>query len=62
MSAYTFAPLTPEQLEALALWVAEHEHQWKTKLAVAWVRGTAPPILHALRNTHGPLWLELVQW
>lgn len=50
-------PLTDEQTEAVARYALAHETSWRTALFAEWCRGTASPILHALRRTHGLAWL-----
>ena len=52
------APLMLAQLEALRTYARDHGRTWKTQLRVEWMNATAPPLLHHLRNTHGPVWLE----
>lgn len=54
----TYRDITPEQRRALADYADEHGSGWKRKLMTEWMRGSAPPELHALRNSHGPEWLE----
>lgn len=51
------ADLTAEQEAALAAFAAKTGRNWKSALSDAWMRAAAPPILHRLRNTHGPSWL-----
>lgn len=53
-----FAPLTPEQLAALVRLKRAHGAAWKRELGAAWMRASAEPVLHRLRNTHGPAWLD----
>ena len=36
----------------------EHGRSWKTRLWVQWTDATADLLLHRLRNTHGPAWLD----
>lgn len=51
--------LTPEQIDALLEWRDMHgDENWKHKLTLAWIRASAPAPLHALRNSHGPSWLD----
>lgn len=54
----TFAPLTDEQVADLIDFSIEHGPMWKSMLATAWTRGSAPASLHALRNSHGTEWLR----
>lgn len=56
-----FAPLDPEQATALALYAVLHGPGWKDELRAAWMIASAEPILHRLRNTHGPAWLAAVR-
>ena len=50
--------LDPETLQALQDWKSEHGDRWARALRVAWMRASAPPPLHRLRNTLGPSWLD----
>lgn len=50
-------PISPEQQRALARYAKENGVRWKRQLMIDWSRASAPAVLHALRNTHGPLWL-----
>ena len=50
--------LDAEQTAALAAFAAEHGRSWKAQLRRQWERASANPILHGLRNTHGPTWLD----
>lgn len=50
-------PLTSEEHEALHAFAQQHGRTWKSQLLRLWEKAAAPPILHALRNTHGPSWL-----
>ena len=52
-----FAPLTPEQSDALARFQQAHGRAWKARLRSLWTTATAEPALHRLRNTHGLTWL-----
>ena len=56
-----FAPLDPEQAAALALCAKAHGRSWKDALRAAWTTASAEPVLHRLRNTHGPAWLSSVR-
>ena len=51
-------PLMLCQIEALQLFARTHGRSWKSRLRTEWSNATADPLLHRLRNTHGPLWLE----
>ena len=53
-----YSPLTPEQLHALVTFAERNGRTWKAKLSDLWMRAAADPILHGLRNTHGPTWLH----
>lgn len=53
----SFSPLTDEQLFAISSYAKEHGNDWKNDLLVDWMRASAAPILHGLRNSHGPTWL-----
>lgn len=50
-------PLTCEQEEALQHFAKAHGRTWKHVLWVQWMQASAAPLLHALRNSHGPNWL-----
>jgi hypothetical protein len=50
-------PLTCEQEEALKRSAQAHGRTWKHVLRAQWLQASAEPILHALRNSHGPNWL-----
>jgi hypothetical protein len=50
-------PLLREQRAALQAYAAEHGRCWKEHLLAEWINATAEPLLHQLRNTHGPTWL-----
>ena len=53
--------MTPEQVAALKEFAAENGRGWKRKLQEKWMKASAPPELHALRNSHGPSWLGKVK-
>lgn len=55
---YNREPLDQETLAALAEWAQEHGVRWYANLSRAWFNASAPPLLHRLRNTHGPAWLR----
>lgn len=59
-ASVTRGVLTPEQTLALADWQEQHGSKWKTALRAAWMHASAPSALHALRNTHGPKWLDQI--
>lgn len=50
--------LSPEQVADLQAYAAKHGRTWKAKLRDEWMRASASPTLHHLRNTHGPSWLD----
>ena len=68
----TFPRLTRRQLKALTSFIEDHENwgamRWSTEdtwheaLLRTWrqdcEQGVRAQILHALRNTHGPTWLQ----
>lgn len=51
-------PLDMEQAAAIAAYAHENGRTWKTRLHCEWLRASADPILHGLRNTHGAKWLH----
>ena len=51
------ATLTQEQAAALDAYKVEHGEQWRTMPSREWLRGSAPALLHKLRNSHGNKWL-----
>jgi hypothetical protein len=55
------ATLTPEQVAALDAYKVEHGEQWRTMLSREWRCGSAPALLHGLRNSHGFQWLAVVK-
>jgi hypothetical protein len=64
----TFPPLTNKQLKAVKSFIKQHQswcsyEPWHTALLRAWRCDCGPDvragILHSLRNTHGPTWLQL---
>lgn len=57
MPRETLPPLTTVQLECLQDFARANGRQWKAALRDCWMRSTASPTLHQLRNTHGPSWL-----
>jgi hypothetical protein len=52
-----YPTITPEQHEALHAFAQQHGRTWKRHLCRLWEKASAPRLLHALRNTHGPRWL-----
>lgn len=54
--------LTQEQAGALARWRARHGRAWKARLRDVWLRAAPSSddegVLYALRNSHGPSWLN----
>lgn len=52
-----YPPLLQEQRIVLRAYAAEHGRRWKEYLLAEWIKATADPLLHRLRNTHGPTWL-----
>ena len=53
-----YPPLMLDQTAALRVYACGHGRSWKTKLWVQWMDATADPLLHRLRSTHGPVWLD----
>lgn len=51
------APLTAAQERALRDYAEANGPKWKDKLRTDWMNASASPVLHRLRNTHGPSWL-----
>jgi hypothetical protein len=49
--------LTPDQCTAVSQFAQTHGRSWKRALRQQWERASASPILHGLRNSHGPAWL-----
>ena len=54
----TFRPLTTEENDALNAYIAKHGRTWKAQLREAWMTASEQGIMHALRNSHGPAWLN----
>jgi len=52
-----YPPLMLVQLDALRRYAQQHGRCWKTRLRDEWMCASAEPLLHALRNSHGPGWL-----
>lgn len=53
-----YPALTPDQLAAVVAYAAEHGRHWKEALRLDWYHARRPGHLHALRNSHGPRWLD----
>lgn len=49
--------LTADELAALHDFAAAHGRYWKAALRDQWMKASAPPALHRLRNRLGPSWL-----
>jgi hypothetical protein len=66
----TYPELTPEQVAAVQAFADAHGKKWKETLAMVYWYNARPwrgplgndemtgCILHTLRNTHGPRWLD----
>lgn len=52
-----YPPLLLDQQAALQTYAAEHGRCWKENLLADWMNASAEPLLHRLRNSHGPTWL-----
>ena len=52
-----YPPLMLAQLAALRRYAQQHGRGWKTRLSNEWLCASAEPLLHGLRNSHGPCWL-----
>ncbi|MGI4796805.1 MAG: hypothetical protein ACRYG8_22685 [Janthinobacterium lividum] len=53
-----YPPLMLDQAVALRAYAQGHGRSWKIRLCVEWMNATADPLLHHLRNSHGPMWLD----
>lgn len=53
-----YPQLMLDQVAALRVYARGHGRSWKTRLWMEWMEATAEPLLHQLRNTHGPAWLD----
>jgi hypothetical protein len=53
-----YPPLMMQQIQALRDYAGRHGRPWKRHLCREWMNATAEPLLHRLRNTHGPSWLD----
>jgi hypothetical protein len=49
-----YQPLMLAQVEALRRYVDQHGRCWKASLRNEWMCASAEPLLHSLRNSHGP--------
>ena len=49
--------LSVEQMAELRSIADKNGRIWKSRLRDQWMKASAPPVLHGLRNTHGPSWL-----
>ena len=47
-----------DQVAALRAYAHGHGRSWKTRLWMEWMDATVEPLLHQLRDTHGPAWLD----
>jgi len=52
-----YPPLMRAQLDALRRYAEGHGRCWKAALRDEWIYASADPLLHRLRNSHGPHWL-----
>ncbi len=53
-----YPPLMREQISALRAYAEEHGPGWRDRLRQDWSSPTGDPLLYALRNSHGPIWLK----
>ncbi len=53
-----YPPLMLAQIEALRAYARHHGRTWKVELRAEWMRASAEPLLHRLRNSHGLSWLK----
>mgnify|MGYP004450879351 FL=1 len=61
--ATTNAKLSPEKIQALTEYATWAGKGWKDRLVTDWMRAGSRfrgeyHILHQIRNTHGPSWLD----
>ncbi len=56
-----YPPLMQAQAAALRDYARTYGPRWKPMLRAEWLNDTAEPMLHSLRNSHGPLWLAALQ-
>jgi hypothetical protein len=52
-----YPPLLLAQRAALRAYAIQHGRCWKEHLQADWMNATVEPLLHRLRNSHGPTWL-----
>ncbi len=52
-----YPPLMQAQSAALRAYARTYGARWKPMLRAEWFNDTAEPLLHSLRNSHGPFWL-----
>ena len=52
-----YPPLMQAQAVALRGYARAHGPRWRPLLRAEWLNDTAEPLLHGLRNSHGPFWL-----
>jgi hypothetical protein len=52
-----YPPLMQAQAAALRDYARTYGARWKPMLRAEWLNDTAEPLLHSLRNSHGPFWL-----
>lgn len=57
MARRKYRTLTYEEEIELVKFAVAHGRRWRRVLSDQWMTASAPPILHALRNSHGPTWL-----
>jgi hypothetical protein len=58
MKRTTYAKLTTEQLDAIKEYAAIYGRTWKQSLRDDWMAARCIGAVHALRNSHGPSWLN----
>jgi len=56
-----YPPLMRTQAAALRAYARTYGPRWKPMLRAEWLNETAEPMLHSLRNSHGPSWLAALQ-
>ncbi len=56
-----YPPLMQAQAAALRDYARTYGPRWKPMLRAEWLNDTAEPLLHSLRNSHGPFWLAARQ-
>ena len=57
MSDRAYPPISDKQRVLLEEYAHSHGTEWHRELLLDWQHCATPGPLHALRNTHGPLWL-----